>query len=80
MSDVRIRNLDDGIVLQLKAIAKSRGQSLESHLRDLLVAVARQSRVALVADLEQLSAKMQVKSGNLPPASDIIREERDRWS
>ena len=42
MSELRVRNMDDWVIAELKAQAKAHGRSLEADLRDQLEATRRE--------------------------------------
>jgi plasmid stability protein len=79
MGDVRIRNLDEDVVLALKALARRHGNSLEGELRTMLTAAARRPRQELVAELERFQGELKAKYGDHTDSVPLIREERDRW-
>jgi plasmid stability protein len=78
MPDVRVRDLDEGIVLLLKDQAKKKHQSLQASLKALLTEAAMKPRRELIARLEAHHQRMRETCGVLPDSVDIIREERDR--
>ncbi len=79
MGQVIVRNLEDEVIEQHRARAKSRGVSLEQELRDVLRRAARPSKEELLAEMDRSRAMTPA----LPPgvkrtsAEDIIREIRD---
>ena len=77
MADVRVRNLDDDVVAQLKDRARMHGNSLEGELRELLTEVALQPRREMAARAAELRAAIRAESGVLTDSAVIIREERD---
>ncbi len=80
MGDVRVRNLDENVVLELKDRAKRNGRSLESELREILTEEARRPRIEWAERLQQFRDSLRAKYGAFPDSTPIIREERDRWS
>ena len=78
MADVRVRNLDDDVVAQLKDRAKMHGNSLEGELREVLTEVAMQPRQEMAAQTARLRASIREESGMLTDSAPFIREERDR--
>lgn len=75
MGQVLVRNLDDGVIDNLKARAELKGRSLEQELRDILAAAAPLTPEEKVA----LYRKIRAKS---PPLKDFdiraaIRAGRD---
>jgi len=78
MSDVRVRNLDDDVVAQLKDRARMNGRSLENEIREALTELATRSRREVVERAAQLRASIKAESGVLTDSAPFIREERDR--
>ena len=78
MADVRVRNLDDDVVAQLKDRAKMHGNSLEGELREVLTKVAMQPRQEMAVQTARLRASIRQESGMLTDSAPFIREERDR--
>ena len=77
MADVRVRNLDDNIVAQLKDRARMHGNSLEGELRDVLTEVAMQPRREIAEQAAKLRTAMKAELGILNDSTPFIREERD---
>jgi plasmid stability protein len=78
MGDIRVRNLDDKVVMEFKERARRHGRSLEAELRDFITSEAFRPRRELLDDLERFSETLQAKHGLLPDSTPHIREERDR--
>ena len=78
MTDVRVRNLDDNVVAQLKDRARMNGRSLENEIREALTELATRSRREIVERTAQLRASIKAESGVLTDSAPFIREERDR--
>ena len=76
MAQLIIRNLDDETVERLKQSARNRQQSLEQRLRDILSEAAQSDRAQLVEQMRQ--CRLATKGKNLPDATDLIREDRER--
>lgn len=76
MAQVLIRNIDDDKLEAHRARAKSRGQSLEQALRDLIEAAAPYSSAERVAVAERLQA--QTPPGPRSGPAALIREDRNR--
>jgi plasmid stability protein len=75
MPDVLIRDLDDDVLRQLKAAAKTHGRSLQAEIHDVL----RRANTRTLAETRRLSAKW-LKRLSRPDHSDsaaLIREDRD---
>jgi plasmid stability protein len=77
MSDIRVRNLDNGIVAQLKERARLNGRSLEGELREVLTEVALRPRREIAKRTAQLRAAIARESGIVPDSAPGIRHERD---
>lgn len=76
MAQVIVRNLEDSVVVQLKARAAARGHSLEQELRLVLEAAAQPTREEVVREAEVIRHLTP-----RPVAIDLealIREDRDR--
>lgn len=78
MGDIRVRNLDDTVVAELKDRAKRHGRSLEAELRSVLTDEAFRPRRELAERAEQLRDSLRAEYGAFPDSTPIIREERDR--
>ena len=79
MGDIRVRNLEDEVVAELKARARRHGNSLEAELRSLLTAEARRPRQELAKRLADFRDGLREKYGELPDSTPFIRAERDEW-
>lgn len=80
MTDIRVRNVDDRVVAELKAQARRHGRTLGDELRTLLAEAAQRPRKEMVEELRRLHETMRLETGVLPDSTRGIREERDRWS
>ncbi len=78
MTDVRVRNLDDDVVAQLKERARMNGRSLENEVRAALTELALRPRREMAERAAQLRAAIEAESGLLASSAPFIREERDR--
>jgi len=78
MTDVRVRNLDDDVVAQLKDRARMNGRSLENEIREALTELVAQPRREIAERAAQLRASIKAESGVLTDSAPFIREERDR--
>ena len=79
MGDVRVRNLDNDVVAELKARARRHGVSLEAELRELLTQEANRPRQAMAQRLQEHRDRIRQESGELPDSTPFIRAERDQW-
>ena len=73
-SQVIVRNLDAGVVAELKRRAKRKGRSLERELRILLTRAARPERAELIAEADRIRA---MTSGPLEDSVSLLRQDRD---
>ena len=77
MAQILIRDLDPGIVDQLKARAEKNKRSLEAEVRLILEDVA--TREARRAEFWQFADEMRRRAGPQTTDSvDLIREDRER--
>ncbi len=77
MTEVRIRNVDDWVVVALRLRARADGQSLEGSLRELLRQEAMRPKLALADELRRMRAQLRQKYGTFSDSTALIREERD---
>lgn len=77
MGDVRVRNLDDEVVLVLKDRARRKGVSLEAELREVLSAEALRPRREWFQRLQEMHEDMRREFGVLPDSTPGIRAWRD---
>lgn len=80
MTDIRVRNVDELVVAELKAQAKRHGHTFGDELRQVLAEAASRPRRQMVEELRQLHEAIRLECGVLPDSTPGIREERDRWS
>jgi plasmid stability protein len=75
MPDVLVRDLDDGVLKQLKAAAKANGRSLQAEIHDVL----RRANIRNLAETRRLSAKWLKRLGSDAHSDSValIREDRD---
>jgi antitoxin FitA len=78
MADVRVRNVEDWVVAELRARAKRHGKSLEGELRETLKEEVLRPRREAAAELRAARDEIQEKYGQLPDSTTGIREDRDR--
>lgn len=77
MTEVRIRNVDDWVVDELRKQARLKGQSLEGTLRELLRQEAMRPKRELANDLRQMQDELRKKYGTFSDSAALIREDRD---
>lgn len=80
MAEVRVRRLEEFVILELKERARRQGTSVEALLRDLITREASRPRQALLARLHERHEAFRQTHGVLPDSTGDIRDERDRWS
>ena len=73
-SQVIVRNLDAGVVAELKRRAKRKGRSLERELRMILMRAARPERSKLIAEADRIRA---MTAGPLEDSVSLLRKDRD---
>lgn len=78
MGEVRVRNLDDEVVRELRERARRNGVSLESSLRSLLAEEAYRPRRELAARTRELRESILSSCGELDDSTPLIRAERER--
>ncbi|MDX2265973.1 MAG: hypothetical protein NW215_13515 [Hyphomicrobiales bacterium] len=79
MGQIIVRNLDDDVLLRLKARAKAANTSLEQTVRDILTDAAKPSRAEAWAEADRIREEILTRNGG-PVALDptiLIREDRD---
>lgn len=77
MASVRIRNLDEQVIAQLKDRAKRHGNTFENELRALLTDEAFRPRRELVKRAKEIRESIRAKVGTLSDSTPLIREWRD---
>ena len=77
MGEIRVRDLDDGVVSALRDRAVRHGKSLSEELREMLTREAFRPREEIVERLQQLRDQIRAKHGELPDSTPGIRGERD---
>ena len=77
MSELRVRNIDDWVLAELKAQARAHGRSLETELRDRLRELALRPRLEMAGRAARLRDAIAQEHGVLPDSAVSIREERE---
>jgi len=79
MPDVLIRDLDPGVLRQLKAAAAAHGRSLQAEIHHLL----RSAATRRLAETRRLSSTWLRRLGRTAAvrgdSAALIREDRDSW-
>jgi plasmid stability protein len=77
MSELRVRNMDEWVIAELKAQARMHGHSLEAELRDRLRELALRPRREMADRTARLRNAIAQEHGLLPDSAAAIREDRD---
>jgi hypothetical protein len=77
MADVKIRDIDEGVVAFYRQRAKSKGVSLEEELRQTLADVQQRVRLEWIEVLKKEHDEQARNYGVLPDSTPGIRAERD---
>jgi plasmid stability protein len=77
MSELRVRNMDDWVIAELKAQARAHGCSLETELRERLRELALRPRQEMADRAARLRGAIAQEHGLLPDSAASIREDRD---
>ena len=80
MAELRIRDVNEFVVCELKERAKREGISLGTFVRELLSREATRPRQALLERLQDRHEAFRREHGLLPDSTPDICDERDRWS
>jgi hypothetical protein len=78
MPDIRVRDIHERVVVELKAQAKRNGLTLQASLAKLLTEAAERPRKEIVAKVLAHQDWMREQCGVQPDSTPSIREERDR--
>ena len=75
MSNVLVRDLDDGVLKQLKAAAKAHGRSLQAEIH----AVLERASVRSLAETRRVSNRWlrRLSTSTHTDSGSLIREDRD---
>ena len=75
MANVLVRDLDDGVLRQLKAAAKAHGRSLQAEIH----AVLENASVRSLAETRRISSQWlkRLKMSSQTDSTALIREDRD---
>ena len=77
MSELRVRNVEHWILVELKAQARARGHSLEEELQLQLRELALRPRQEMAERAARLREAIAQEHGLLPDSAALIREDRD---
>ncbi|HVX09883.1 MAG TPA: hypothetical protein VHC22_01660 [Pirellulales bacterium] len=77
MPSVRIRDLDERVIAELKDRAKRHGNTLENELRALLTDEAFRPRREAAKRAKEVREAIRAKVGTLSDSTPLIREWRE---
>lgn len=77
MGDLRVRELDDAIILDLRDRAKREGSTVPGLVRKILLEDKQRRRESLIAELDSLRESIRAVHGELPDSTAYIRAQRD---
>jgi plasmid stability protein len=77
MPELRVRNMDEWVIAELKAQAKAHGHSLEAELREQLREMALRPKREMAERAARLRNAIAQEHGLLPDSADAIRKDRD---
>ncbi|MFT3786006.1 MAG: hypothetical protein QM770_07555 [Tepidisphaeraceae bacterium] len=78
MGEIRVRNIDEGVLAAFKDVARRHGNTVPEELRRLIVDATIRPRQELIARLDKLRSDISADHGELTDSTPLIREERDR--
>jgi plasmid stability protein len=75
MANLLVRNLDEGVLRELKASAKAHGRSLQAEIHEVL----RHASARRLAETRRLSARWlkRLRGSTQSDSVGLIREDRD---
>ncbi len=77
MGDLRVRELDDAVMMDLRDRAKREGTTVPGLVRRILTEERQRRRNRLIEDLDSLRDSIRAAHGELPDSTPGIRAERD---
>ncbi len=78
MTEIRVRDMDEGTIEILRARCEREGRSLASMVREVLTAEAMRPRREILSRVTAWHEKLTEKHGKLPDSTPDIRADRDR--
>lgn len=78
MAEIRVRNVDDHILLAFRDMARRHGRSVAEEARHVIADAVARPRQELLARLDKLHAEIVAEHGVLPDSTPEIRADRDR--
>ena len=77
MSELRVRNMEEWVIAELKTQAKTHGRSLEAEVRQGLRDLVLRRKRELGSELRAELAALQDKYGQFSDSAALIREDRE---
>ncbi len=77
MGDLRVRELDDAIILELRDRAKREGLTVPGLVRQILLNDKMRRRQETLRELDELREAIRAEVGILPDSTPGIRAARD---
>ncbi len=78
MGEIRVREVDDGVIAEFRQRAARNGRSLGAELRAVLTDEASRPRREWLQRIEAWQEELRARHGVMPDSTPLIREERDR--
>jgi plasmid stability protein len=77
MSELRIRDIDEDVISELRARAKRHGRTLGEEVRVVLKDEVKRHRLDAARRLLKLRESIRAESGETPDSTAYIRQQRD---
>ena len=77
MTELRIRDMDEDVISELKARAKRHGRTLGEEVRVVLKDEVKRQRLDAARRLLKLRESIRADSGETPDSTAYIRQQRD---
>jgi plasmid stability protein len=78
MAEIRVRNVDDQVLIAFRDMARRHGRSVAEEARRVIADAVVRPRQELIARLDRLHADILAESGVLDDSTPWIRQERER--
>lgn len=78
MTELRIRDVDDAVIQQLKDYAKRHGRTLGDEVRSILADAVNRPRREMAAHLSKLRVSIESTPAGGLDSTAYIRQDRDR--
>lgn len=76
MGQILVRNVSDRAIANLKTVAKARGRSLQSEVREILETAGGRTHGEALAEIDRIRALL--KGRTMADSLSLLREDRDR--